>query len=273
MEEIKDQESVEDESVDEEEFELSHTDKLVGVFTEPAETFSSISKFPAKTADWIIPLIIMIIVAALSQVVMMSNDAIKYSMIEKQMTAIEKQLDEAVAKGDLSQSQADERIEQTRQFMENSGLGIMFSIIAIVVFTFVIFFIIAGVFYLTSKFGLKGDGNYSNAMVAYGLPYYIIALQLIVMVIAALALNKLMAGTSVADFMGIEKTDIGGFVLAKLDPFSIWFYAVISVGFAKMFKAKSSTKYFIMVFGLWLGVNFLLFFLSKTLPFLANFIR
>ncbi|MBL1214461.1 MAG: hypothetical protein HND52_13980 [Ignavibacteriae bacterium] len=273
MEEMKDQESIEDEIVDDEEYELSHTDKLVGVITEPSDTFSSMSKFPAKTADWIIPLLLTILVASLVQVIMMSNEAIKYSLIEKQMAAVEKQLDEAVASGDLSQEQADERLEQTRQFFENSGMGLMFSIISVVIFTLILFFIIAGVFYLIAKFGLKGDGNYGSAMSAYGLPYYVIVIQLIVMIIAALAMNKVMAGTSVADFLSIEKTDILGFTLAKLDPFTIWFYALISIGLAKMFKAAYTTKYFITVFGLWLGFNYLLFFLSKAAPFLGNFIR
>ncbi len=273
MEEIKDQESIENESVDEESYELSHSDKLVGVFTEPGTTFSSMSKFPAKTADWIIPLLLMIIIAALTQVVMMSNESIKYSMMEKQMEAVEKQLSDAVANGDLTQAQADERLEQTRQFFENSGMGLMFGIIGIVVFTFIFFFIISGVFYLVAKFGLKGDGNYSSAMVAYGLPYYIIALQLIVMVIAALAMNKLMAGTSVADFMDMEKTTILGFILGKIDPFTIWFYAVISIGLAKMFKSANTTKFVITVFILWLGTNFLFFGLSKVVPFFGNFLR
>jgi hypothetical protein len=273
MEEMKDQESIENEIVDDEEYELSHTDKLVGVLTEPSDTFSSMSKSGTKTTDWLVPLLIMIIVASLVQVVMMSNEAIKYAAIEKQMEAVEKQLDDAVSSGDITQEQADQRLEQTRQFFENSGMGLMFSIIGVVVFSIILFFIIAGIYYLVAKFGLKGDGNYAAAMSAYGLPYYVIIIQLIVMVIAALAMNKIMAGTSVADFLSIEKTDVLGFTLAKLDPFTIWFYALISIGLAKMFKANNTTKYFITIFGLWLGFNYLLFFLSKAVPFLGNFIR
>ena len=278
MEEMKDQESVENESVDteaagDEEYELSHTDKLVGVITEPSTTFSAMAKFPPKTTDWIIPLILMIVVASLVQVVMMSNEAIKYAAIEKQMEAVEKQLDEAVANGDLTQEQADQRLEQTRQFFENSGMGLMFSIIGVVVFSIILFFIIAGIYYLIAKFGLKGDGTYSSAMSAYGLPYYVIILQLIVMVIGALALNQMMTGTSIADFMGMEKTTLLGFTLAKLDPFTIWFYALVSIGLAKMFQSKNTQKYFIAIFGLWLVFNYLLFFLSKSVSFLGGFIR
>ncbi len=35
--------------------ELSHTDKMVGVFAEPATMYEKTSHFPPKTIDWIIP--------------------------------------------------------------------------------------------------------------------------------------------------------------------------------------------------------------------------
>ena len=75
MEEMQNQDAPKMSSVEDaqEEQELSHTDKLVGVFTEPAAMFSKAAKFPAKTADWIIPVLVVIVISILSQLVMMSN--------------------------------------------------------------------------------------------------------------------------------------------------------------------------------------------------------
>ncbi len=268
MEEHKDLESPENQL--EEEVELSHTDKLVGVFTEPGATFEQISKFPPKASDWFIPLILFVIVLSLSVVVIMKNETVKYAMQEKQLAAIEKSMQEEVAKGNLTQEQADQRLEQTREMMEGSA-GVIFSVVGIVIFTFIFFFVVVGVYYLLVKFVAKGEGNYSSGLVSYGLPMYISILQIVVVVILSFALGKYFKDTSVASFMESDTQTFLGFILSKLDIFTIWFYAVISIAFAKMFKSKSTGVYFGIVFGLWIGFGLLMFFLSQAFPFLKQF--
>ena len=273
MEETQDQAPAMSPIEPEEDAEINHTDKLVGVFSEPGNTFAKISKFPIKTSDWFIPVLILIVVMILSQIVMMSNPAIKADMMEKQMETIEKRMDEAVANGQMTREQADQQMDTYREAMGEGGAGSIIQMVGIVVgipiVVFIFFFLIAGIFYLTSKFALGGDGTFKDAMVAYGLPYYILIIQTIVLVIAALAMNKMLSGTSVADFMNIEKTTFGGFLLGKLDIFSIWFYAIISIGFAKMFKSQNTTKYLATIFGMWIGFSTIFFFLAKAVPFLS----
>lgn len=272
MEELKDQENHPQEEATDEDFELNHSDKLVGVFSEPASTFQGISKVGVKTSDWLIPLLVVIVISIISHVVMLNNPAIKYSMMEEQMSAVEERLDDMVESGQMSEEQKEQQLQQTRNFMENQGgTQIIFSAIGIIIFTFIMFFIVSGVFFAVSKFGLKGDGDYKSAMAAYGLPHYIIVVQVIVMVILAFVFDRFLQGTSVAAILDSDKTTFAGWVFSKLDVFSIWFYGVVAVGFAKMFKAESYGKYFAMVFGLWLGVGFILWLLADTLPFLRWF--
>jgi hypothetical protein len=251
MDELKDQGVQPQNESSDEDFELNHTDKLVGVFAEPGNTFKRISNVGVKTSDWLIPILIVIIVSIISNFVMMSNPAIKYSIMEKQMTALEERLDEMV---------------------ENQGsTQLIFSTLGILIFTFVMFFIVSGVFFAVAKFGLHGVGDYKGAMAAYGLPHYIIVIQVIVMVILAFVLDRFLQGTSVAAILDSDKTTFVGWVFSKLDIFSIWFYAVVAVGFAKMFKSESYGKYFAMVFGLWLGVGFIFWLLADAVPFLRFF--
>ncbi|MDZ7767264.1 MAG: YIP1 family protein [Melioribacteraceae bacterium] len=272
MEDLKDQENQPQEEVTDEDFELNHSDKLVGVFSEPASTFQGISKVGVKTSDWLIPLFVVIVISIISHVVMLNNPAIKYSMMEEQMSAVEERLDDMVESGQMTEAQKEQQIQQTRDFMENQGgTQIIFSAIGIIIFTFIMFFIVSGVFYAVSKFGLKGDGDYKGAMAAYGLPHYIIVVQVIVMVILAFVFDRFLQGTSVAAILDSDKTTFAGWVFSKLDIFSIWFYGVVAVGFAKIFKAESYGKYFAMVFGLWLGVGFIFWLLADALPFLRWF--
>lgn len=272
MEENLNQEAPKMSPSEQEEVETSHTDKLVGVFSEPGNTFTQMLKTGPKTSDWIIPILVVIVVAILSNFIMMSNPVIKMSIMEKQMEQFEKNMDEMVAKGQLTEAQKEEQMERIREGMDQGmGTQMIFSVIGIVIFTFVSFFVISGVFFLFTKLVMKGDGTYKAAMSAYGLPHYIIVIQIIVMVILALVMNKFFQSVSVADFTDADKSTITGFILGKLDIFSIWFYAVISIGFAKMFKSENTGKYFALIFGLWIGFGLLFFFLAKVLPFLHWF--
>lgn len=272
MDELKEQEGQSQEETQVEDFELNHSDKLVGVFSEPVSTFKGISKVGVKTSDWLIPLFVVIVISIISHVVMLNNPAIKYSMMEEQMSAVEERLDDMVESGQMSEEQKEQQIQQTRDFMENQGgTQIIFSAIGILIFTFIMFFIVSGVFFAVSKLGLNGEGDYKSAMGAYGLPHYIIVVQVIVMVILAFVFDRFLQGTSVAAILDSDKTTFVGWVFGKLDIFSIWFYGVVAVGFAKMFKAESYGKYFAMVFGLWLGIGFIFWLLADALPFLRWF--
>ncbi len=270
MEETKNQQATETSPNEQEEIELSHTDKLVGIFSEPINTFSKMSIMGPKTSDWFIPVIIFIVIAILSNILMMSNPVIKSAVIEKQMSQLEKNFDEAIAKGQMTEAQKEQQLENFRERMEKGGIAnIIFSAIGILIFTFIIFFIVSGVFYLLTKLILKGDGTYKYAMSAYGLPYYILVIQVIVMAILALATDKFFTSTSLAAFIETEKTSFAHFVLSKLDIFSIWFYSIVSIGFAKMFKSQSLVKYFVLIFCMWIGFGFLLFLIAKAVPFLS----
>ena len=93
------------------------------------------------------------------------------------------------------------------------------------------------------------------------------------MVIIGMAMNKMMTGLNLAVFMDLKPSEsIGALLLSKIDPFSIWFYAVISIGFAKMFKSETTGKYYAMVFGLWIGFSIILYFVAQAVPFLKAFL-
>lgn len=275
MDELKNDEFNEEmPELDEEELELTHSDKLVGVFTEPASTFAEMAKSQPRTLDWLIPVLCLIAFTILSQYLIMSNPQIKYEAIEKQMAKMEETYQGLVENGTMTQEQADQSIEAARKQIEGmsgGGIQILFSGIGIFIVTFIFFFLIAGVYFLLVKFALKGDGTFGSAMTAYGLPFYILVVQVIVIVILSLTMNRMFTGVDLASFLNMDKTTLAGFLTSRLDIFSIWFYAVISISFSKMFKSANTVKYFVLFFGLWLGFGTLFHFLTKAVPFLGMF--
>ena len=258
---------------EQEEFELSHTDKLVGVFTEPANTFEKISHFPPKHTDWFLPVIFFIVVLILANYLMMSNPVIKHALQEKQIANIEKNFQEMVDKGQMSQEQADQQMERIRDRMtsQNMGITMIFSVFGILIITFIVFFIVSGVYFLFGRLIYKDEGTYGSAMVANGLPFYILIIQTILSVILALTMNRFIQGTSVAAIIDADTSTFTGWVLGKLDIISIWFYIVVAMALAKMFKSKNNVKYYAAVFGVWLGFSLLFFLLAKVIPFLKWF--
>jgi uncharacterized membrane protein len=244
------------------EVELSHSDKIAGIFTEPAKTFETTSKFPPKTVDWILPLIVLILLVIISQFILYSNPEISYQMEQKQREAVQKLIDE----GKMTQEQADRQA----QFMKGPAMGIIRSA-GILIFGFVIFLLITLIYFLFSKFALRGDGNYVSALVANGLIQYILIIQVILATAASIFMGKMLQDVSAASLLGMDKASFGGWLLSFVDVITIWAFAVLSIGLAKMFKSKTTGKYFVLVFGLWFVWKLIVFGLSNTIPLLKNF--
>ena len=247
--------------------ELSHSDKMIGVFSEPAKMFAHTSKFPPRNKDWVIPMLTFFIVVALIRILAMTNEEIFFEAKQDQIDRIESM----VESGAMNREQADSAIEGINQQMEfmQGPVGWIISIVSTLIFGFIIFFLIVGIYFLFIKFLLKGEGTFGSALVANGLTAYISILQIILAGIITMAMGKMVMDTSAAAFMDVERTTLTGWILAKIDPISIWAYIVLAIGFAKMFRSQSNTKYYALVFGLWLIGGFILFQIASAVPFLG----
>jgi hypothetical protein len=253
--------------------ELSHSDKMMGVITEPSATFEKTSWFPPKTIDWFLPIFLLLLVVAVTNIVKMSNPEIKAAAQEKQMEQIRKNFDEMVAKGQISRQQADEQLAGIEENMEKmgGGIGMVISSVSIFIIGFIIFFIMTAIYYLFAKVIFKDNGTYASAMVANGLTAYIGIIQIIIAAILALVMGKMVNDTSAAALMDSDRSTFMGWILAKVDPFSIWAYIVLAIGLTKMFRSNSPVKYYGLVFGIWLIGGLIFFFIAQAVPFLRFF--
>ncbi len=253
--------------------ELSHSDKLIGIFTEPAKTYERIAQFPPKTIDWFLPVIILLVLVIISQFLMLSNKQIYYQMQQKQMARIEKSFNDMVAKGQMTKEQAQQRLNEVQDRMGKgiSTVQMIIMPVSILIFGFIVFFIMCGIYYLFVRFVLKGEGTYASVLVASGLTSYIGMIQIVLAAIFALILGRALGDTSLAAFLGTERTTFLGFVFSKIDIFSIWIYIVLSIGLAKMFKSATTGKYYIVVFGIWLIGGLIIYFITSAIPFLRFF--
>lgn len=252
MDEIKDQELPSPEPADEEELEQSHADKLVGIFTEPAETFKTIARFNPRTVDWLVPLLILSIVSVVAFGLQMSDSQVEYEFIEKQMPRVEEQLQSAIDSGALTEEQADTQRGFARKTIVISTYAAKF---------FIPWFmtLISGLIYMViAKFAFGGKGTYVGSLVSLSLPGYILTLSAIATAILTLATGVFYQSVNLSELMSMDQETMVGKVLMLVDPFMIWYFGIVSVAYAKIFGGKGTASYAIVVFGFWIVISMIM---------------
>jgi len=236
MEEMKNQAPSMSPVESEEEFELNHTDKLAGVFTEPVKTFSLISKFPTKHSDWAIPLIIYLVIMIVAFILQMNNDTIKQDYINKLKPKIEETIQKQVDAGQISKENVDSVVETGIKW------AIIMTCISKPIGFLIMFFLFAGIILLISKYVLRGEGNYNGVLVSMGLPFYISVLSLIITVILSYVFSRFLNSTSLSEILNLDPKSTVGKLLTVVDVFQFWYLAIMSIGLAKMSHFNPTTN-------------------------------
>ena len=246
-------------------------DKFSGIFISPSDLFENIKKSSPHYSDWLYPILLFVIIAALVNFLSMSDPEISMKIEEKQMEKIEKNFDELVKEGTMPRETADEQLETIRENIDKQMQnGKYIQALSLLVVTFVFFFVLTGFYYLVIRFGLKGKGNYFAAMTAYGLPYYILALEFVVVLLYVFLTKNPASNLSVATLLNYSKDSYAGILLDKLDIFGIWFYYLISLGFSKLFETDLK-KTVVTIFSIWIGASLFFHFLAEQISFLKFF--
>ncbi len=217
-------------------------DKLTGVFTAPAEVFENLVKSKPKTIDWIVPIVILIVLAILSNFLKFNNEQIRDSLVAFQ----EQRIDKLVEEGKMTEEQAEIAKERIETFGEVQKI---FSVVGVLIDIPVIFLIVTLVYFLLGKLFLKGDVDFMTIFSIYSLSSLIGSVGVIVSTILAFLTGSFFASASPAIFMEVstEKTYI---LASKFEVFTLWQLAVFAVGMAKAFN-KEYISAFAVVFGAW----------------------
>lgn len=256
----------------EEEQELSHSDKLIGLVSEPGTMFAKASRFPIRTIDWLLPLLAVLVVTIISSIAIVSVPEIKMEVKEKAKEQMNKRLDEALKKGASAETVAQQR-EMGEKQIDYIGTPTAYVIqaVSILIIGFIVFLVIAGYFFVLFKFGLKNPVTYVQSLFIYGMVQYIGIINIIVNTLIALLTKKSVTGISANLLVNADPSSFQYLVLSKIDPFAIVVYILIAIGFSKFAKAEKPTVHLIGVIGSWLGFSLLWFLLTTLVPFFAVF--
>lgn len=140
--------------------------------------FENLVKSKPKTVDWLAPVVILIVLAILSNFLKFSNERIKDSLIAFQ----EQRIDKLVEEGKMTEEQA----EMAKEGMEvSSGMQQIFSVIGVLIGIPILFLIVTLVYFLLGKLFLKGNVDFMTIFSIYSLSSLIGSVGVIVATILA----------------------------------------------------------------------------------------
>lgn len=252
--------------------EMSHSDKIVGLITSPSEMYSTASRFPIRTIDWILPLIFVLIVTIISTSVVLSVPEIKTEVIQKAKEKIDKNIEDARKAGKpVDELKVQKEIMYKQMDYIGSPVVLIVQSIAIFVMGFVIFLIMTGTIFLMFKALFSSKVEFIQAMFIVGIVEYISVASILVSTLISFLTKKPFTGLNAAIFTTADSTSFLHLILSKLDPFSIATYVLIGVGYAKFSKSEKTKEYVLTMIAAWLGLSMLWFYASNNIPFLKLF--
>jgi hypothetical protein len=208
---------------------LSFFNKLVLIFTNPGKVFANLKLYP----DWLLP-ILLIIVVTIASSFLLKDLGIR--------EAKQKILD--------SEQIPEEQKELIIQRMEQGGpLQMVMSVAGPVIFIFIAFAVVAGVFYLTGSFVFGGNTTYKTMFSVYTWGYMVSILEAVIKIPLALAKNNIHVYTSLAVFFDPAQANTTLFKIANaIDVFAIWRLFLWGLGISIIYKFSQGKAYGIVIF-------------------------
>ena len=230
--------------------ELSKLDAITGIFTEPGETFETISRNKTRNY-WLIPVLIMVVAGIVSSFLFFRDAELVDKIMDKQKQKLRERMEENVKSGKMSKEQSNEAIERAEKFMDPKSVIFQITGYSGAVFSpFFILFLLSLIYVIALKI-MKAPFVYTNLLNIIGLSMVINAIGGIVSIVLSIVMGDFVSlGLSLV----IKESAVGinlHTLLTKLDVFSIWFYVLISIGLSRISGIKQGTSYGV-VFGIWI---------------------
>jgi hypothetical protein len=214
---------------------MSSLRRVVRVVYGPVQVFQELERRP----DWLIPLLICVLVAAISSWVLIPS-----VILPAQREALE------------SRGLTEQQLEAARPWLEGNR-PLYVGLVTAVVFTALAFVVVAGVFHLICALLLGGQGNFARTFAVVAYSSIVSVPESIVKVPIQLITKSAEAHTSLALVLSSPEAS-SGFAyrflyrfLDQFDLFAFWKLVLMAIGLSVMFKFSRQKSYYV-VGALWL---------------------
>jgi hypothetical protein len=232
---------------------MSLVGRLLNVFAAPGDVFANIKAAPARTANWLVPVMIYAAMGVVSVCIMFAQPAIQQTIHDQQVKA----LDQRVQQGKMTQAQEDQALQVMEKFAGPTMLAI-FGSVAMVMYGFFSVFWWALALWLLGRWFLKARFGYMKAVEVAGLASIILVLGIVFSTLLAVILGRLYAGTSLALLVGdFDPKNRIHLLLGAANIIYVWHTAVLGVGLAKL-SGGLTAKALMVIFTYWIVAELLL---------------
>jgi hypothetical protein len=230
---------------------ISLSDAMTGVFTEPSPTFEGV-KNSKKRSYWVVPTIILIIFTLVASFLVLNDEELYSEIKTMQKEAAMKRMEERVKEGKMTQEQMNEAMERTEKFMDKSSPFFLISAIAgPIIGTFVVLFFRGLVLWGAVKI-LKGTASYMLVVCVVALTGLIDVISTVVNTVLSIIMGRLSVNIGPALFATKDTVgETAAKFLAHFDLFNFWYLIVLGIGLGVVSNLKNS-KTIPAVFVLWL---------------------
>ena len=220
---------------------MSLAARLTNMFVAPGEVFAEVKDSPPTPANWVAPMIILMLAAAISVMVVYSQPAIMQPIKE----AGEKRMQEMVAKGKMTQADADKAAAIQGKFV------IPVIMVVAIFFTCVTLFLSALIVWLIGRFGLRGPLGFMKAAEVVGLSMMIAVLGIIISTLLRVIYgNPAMTAGPMLLLSHFDNHNRVHVLLSALDVTTLWYLAVLSVGLG-LVTGRGFARAAAWIYGLW----------------------
>jgi hypothetical protein len=226
--------------------------RLINVFATPGEVFDELKAGPVRTANWLVPAALLVLMSWLSAWLIFSQASIQQQLNDISNRAIDRQ----VEKGKLTDAQAD----QAREVAEKWG-SVGYKVggyVAPVFMAFALPFWWGLILWLSGAKALKVSFSYMKAVEVAGLANMIMVLDVVVRTLLILVTGNLFASPGLALALKQFDPQNPAHTLLSLASVTVfWVMLVRSIGLSRLTGA-SLAKAAAWVFGIWAAYTGLL---------------
>ncbi len=228
---------------------ISKTDAMVGIFTEPGNTYEAVAQTKG-VYYWTYPILICILLGLISAFIGQTDAQLFGDMMSKQKKKMHEKMDEQVKAGKLTQEQAQEQIAASEKFMDPNG--IFFKLMAYVGASVgvVIIFIFVSLLYFVGLKIFKSQAGFADAMNVVGLGMLISSIGGLLAMVLSVVMGHF---TSIGAGLFLKEENVGekAYKFAtSLDIFAIWEHVIFAIGLSKVGRISMAQSYS-LVFGIW----------------------
>jgi hypothetical protein len=209
---------------------ISKTDAMVGVFTEPANTFENIA-MSKGVSYWLMPVLICMIIGLISAFIMNSDPQLTREIKEKADKKMNEQFEEAVKGGKMTAADVESAKSMSYKITAIAGwVGPMIMPFIVLLIMSLIYFIILKIF--------KSPIEFTSVMNVVGLTMIIGSIGGLIAMVLSVVMGHFV---SVSPGIFLPESSVGiklHTLVSHFDLFSIWGLIVTTIGISKVGRSS-----------------------------------